>query len=383
MRPLYVALDALEAGGQAPVAVLQIGDSHTANDAFSGRMRELFQARFGDAGRGMLQPGIPFRYYRPTQLTVTASLWQTVSSLDPNTPGPFGIGGLRQAATGPAEMTLQTDTPGGLAQVVVEALGQQGGGTLDATLDTGQSLSFATDTRPGTPLWFLIPAGPGSTSLTLRARGDGPVDLLSWTAMRAQPGVTFSNLGTVGATVDLIDRWDPALVAAELAWLRPALILVAFGTNEGFRDSTDADAYGPLYAARVQGLHAAAPWAAILVIGPPDGNRRAARGTTPEGACPPLADGKTARVVWTEPPRLAQVREAQRKVAKAAGYYYWDWSAAMGGACSMQRWARTDPPMGAPDHVHLYAPGYRATAELLFQDIMRGYARYRDLLHPR
>jgi lysophospholipase L1-like esterase len=385
LLPLYAALDALEAGDKAPVAVLQIGDSHTANDAFSGRMRELFQARFGDAGRGMLPPGIPFRYYRPSQVTVTASQWQTISSLDPTTQGPFGISGLRQAAAGPAaEMTLQTDTPGGLAKVVVEALGQKGGGTVDATLDTGQTVSFATDARPGTPLWLTIPAGPNATSLTLRARGDGPVDLLSWTALRDRPGVTYSNLGTISATVDLIDRWDPALVAAELAWLHPALILVAFGTNEGFRDSTDTEAYGPLYAARVQALHAAAPWAAILVIGPPDGARRAAHGTTPDGACPPPDDGKPAeRVVWTVPPRLPEVRDAQRQVARAAGYYYWDWSAAMGGACSMPRWARTDPPMAAPDHVHLYAPGYRATAEVLFQDIMRGYARYRDLIHKR
>ena len=40
---------------------MQIGDSHTANDSFSGRLRELFQARFGDAGRGVLPPGVPYR----------------------------------------------------------------------------------------------------------------------------------------------------------------------------------------------------------------------------------------------------------------------------------------------------------------------------------
>ena len=115
------------------------------------------------------------------------------------------------------------------------------------------------------------------------------------------------------------------------------------------------------------------PDAAILVIGPPDGSRHAAKAA--EGACP----GEGGR--WTVPPRLAEVREAQRQVAHAAGYYFWDWSAAMGGACSMPRWARTDPPMGAADHVHLLTPGYRATADLLFAEIMRGYARYRDLAH--
>ena len=45
--PFYQALAAVEAGRASQAAVLQIGDSHTANDAFSGRLRELMQARFG------------------------------------------------------------------------------------------------------------------------------------------------------------------------------------------------------------------------------------------------------------------------------------------------------------------------------------------------
>ena len=82
---------------------------------------------------------------------------------------------------------------------------------------------------------------------------------------------------------------------------------------------------------------------------------------------------------WTEPPNLAPIREAQRSVAAREGAYFWDWQAAMGGPCSMLRWAATDPPMAAPDHVHLFAPGYQATAEALFRAIMEGYDRYRAM----
>jgi lysophospholipase L1-like esterase len=82
---------------------------------------------------------------------------------------------------------------------------------------------------------------------------------------------------------------------------------------------------------------------------------------------------------WTEPPRLAAVRAVQRQVAAQQGAYFWDWQAAMGGACSMLNWAATVPPYAAPDHVHLYAPGYQATAEILFRTIMEGYDRYRTL----
>jgi len=43
----------LKAGRIDRLTILQIGDSHTEADLFSGRLRALFQARFGNAGRGM------------------------------------------------------------------------------------------------------------------------------------------------------------------------------------------------------------------------------------------------------------------------------------------------------------------------------------------
>jgi hypothetical protein len=45
----------------------------------------------------------------------------------------------------------------------------------------------------------------------------------------------------------------------------------------------------------------------------------------------------------------------------------------------MMRWTATRPPYAAPDHVHLFAPGYEATGDQLFRTIMEGYARYRSL----
>ena len=103
--PLLPLYRALSRGAATVVVILQIGDSHTANDSFSGRLRELFQARFGDAGRGVLPPGVPYRWYRPARVTVTSEGWSVVSSYRGD-PGPFGITGLRQHADGPAEMTL-------------------------------------------------------------------------------------------------------------------------------------------------------------------------------------------------------------------------------------------------------------------------------------
>jgi lysophospholipase L1-like esterase len=371
LLPLYRALLPLDGHARAaPVVILQIGDSHTANDSFSSRLRELFQARFGDAGRGVLPPGVPYRWYRPSRVTVTSQGWSVVSSYRGD-PGPFGITGLRQHADGPADMTLTVDDAGDLAHAEIEVLRQPGGGTLDVQLGSGAPTAIATAATTQQAVWRALPSSPGSETLTVRARGDGPVDVLAWSVTRGQPGVFYANLGTVGASVDLMDAWDPGLVQQDIAHLGPSLIVLAFGTNEGFLDRTDPTAYAEVFATRLRALHAAAPAAALLVLGPPDGYRHRRKGSTAAPAC---GDPN-----WTEPPNLSPIREVQRRVAAREGAYFWDWQAAMGGPCSMLRWAATSPPMAAPDHVHLFAPGYQATADALFRTIMDGFERYRAL----
>jgi lysophospholipase L1-like esterase len=365
LLPLYRALST----GRTTV-ILQIGDSHTANDSFSGRLRELFQARFGDAGRGVLPPGVPYRWYRPARVSVTSQGWAVVSSFGGD-PGPYGVTGLRQHADGPAEMTLSADDPGDLDRAEIEVLRQPGGGTLDVDLERGGHTTIATAATAPQAVWLPVPPGNGSHTLTLRARGDGPVDVLAWGVARGRPGVIYANLGTVGASVDLMDAWDQALLNQDLAHLAPAMIVLAFGTNEGFRDSTDTGAYAIAFAARLRDLHATAPGAALLVLGPPDAYRHRRKGSTAPPAC---GDPN-----WTEPPNLSPVREVQRSVAAREHAYFWDWQAAMGGPCTMLRWAATNPPMAAPDHVHMFAPGYQATADELFRTIMDGYERYRAL----
>jgi lysophospholipase L1-like esterase len=76
---------------------------------------------------------------------------------------------------------------------------------------------------------------------------------------------------------------------------------------------------------------------------------------------------------WHEPANLAAIRDVQRHLAAQQGWAYWDWFAAMGGTCSIDRMTRANPPLAMPDHVHLRTPGYEAVADLLFGDLMRDY----------
>jgi len=350
------------------VVILQIGDSHTANDSFSGRMRELFQARFGDAGIGVLPPGGPIGGYRQARMSVSQEGWSVVSSNDHDAAaGPFGIAGLRQHADGSATVTLTADDSNELANVEIELLRQPRGGTVFAALQHGSRAAISTNAPTQNAAWQPVPPAPGSRTLDVEALGDGPVDMLAWSISRGRPGVVYANLGMVG-------RWDPTIVRQELEHLNPSAIVLSFGTDAGFRDNIDVAAYGKNLAARLRQLHAAAPRAALLVLGPPDAYRR-----RPKHSAVPVACDNSE---WTEPPNLDAIRQAERAVATRENAYFWDWQAAMGGPCSMLRWAMTRPPMAASDRELLLASGYRASADALFRTIMNGFERYQEALRP-
>ena len=371
LLPLYRALGGLESGPRtAPVTILQIGDSHTANDSFAGRLREQFQSRFGDAGRGVLQPGVPFKYYRPDRVAAASSGW--IAERAGRATGPVGIAAVRQHGGKGATMTLSAADPRDMTDVSLAFLFQPGGGSVDIATASGPQLHVATHAATPEARWVAIPQGSSSGGeITVAATGDGPVDMLSWTAANGRPGVVVANLGTIGATVDIIGRMDPALLRQELAHIAPSVILLAFGTNEAFDNGTVAADYRERFTQSVRILREAAPLAAIVVLGPPDSAKHTPKGFKGRTKC---GDPR-----WDEPKPLSAIRDVQQDVAARLQIFFWDWQAAMGGACSMNRWAAEKPPMAASDHVHLLRPGYRATAEALFQVLMDGYERYKTL----
>ena len=64
LGPFFDRLAALERGETRRVRVLWLGDSHVAADLLTGHARRLLQARFGDAGPGLVMPGNPWRFFR-------------------------------------------------------------------------------------------------------------------------------------------------------------------------------------------------------------------------------------------------------------------------------------------------------------------------------
>jgi len=390
----FAALRSLDEGSRSkPVTVVHLGDSHIASDRFTGDIRDLLQRRFGDAGRGMMMPGFPFGYYRARGVKFSKSSgWTAQNSLHKGN-GPYGLSGVKLTTRRRGARLSLTSQDGAFEWADVAFLTGPSQGNAEIAVDNTTKRVRTHSDKKGV-LFERIPVK--GTKLEVQAAGDGAITVLSWAVGAGRPGVRYVNFGIPSATADITRKWDNSLVAADLARLDPELIVLGYGTNEGFNDGLDHQAYEQRIRQLIDRLQLMAPKADFLVIGPPDGARfpRALRGAAQSASligsgCRALAgdeksgysklirarDRRLAR--WHPPPKLEAVRQALKSAASMSGAHFWDWSSVMGGACGIHRWVKADPKLAASDHVHITGAGSRRSAEVLYTELMAGFTAHK------
>jgi lysophospholipase L1-like esterase len=379
----FDALAALDRGGrQKPVTIVHIGDQHIAADRITATLREQFQRRFGNAGRGLMPPGV----FRVAGARITRNGdWRIASSARGDS-GPFGLTGLR--LTGREGATLQLATPEApfdWAEVTF-ATGPETGEGYVGVGESGDVVS----TRTAEPTWQRIRINAGGSTLTVRAEGAAPVQLLSWRLMRDSAGVRYVNLGVPGATMETAERWTDAFFKADIQHLSPDLIVIGYGTNAAFDDQLDPEAYITAADTLIARLRSAAPNASLLLVGPPDVARlpsyaardgsHACRALTAEERVSYAGrlQARSPRLArWHPPLKLRAVKRALQVVASRERAFFWDWAKAMGGPCGIHAWVHASPPLAAEDHRNFTAEGARKSARMLFRDLMEAYEGYR------
>ena len=223
--------------------------------------------------------------------------------------------------------------------------GQGGPGAGAVRFHTAGGEGVADFVAPETgPICREIDLPTAAGAITLNPVGPGVALYGLWLATGG-PGMIVSNLGVVGATLRDLAARDEAVTATELAYWRPQLIVLAFGTNEGFDDGLDGTAYEALLRGQIERMRRLAPAASLLLMGAPDAER-----TVADGGC--SADG-----LRRPPPSLAVVRDVQRRVAADMGVAFWDWHGRMGGDCSADRLALMTEPHMRGDRVHFTSIG--------------------------
>ncbi len=368
-RSLASFLNLLQTADTRPVHILQIGDSHTANDNFAGAWRDILQARYGNGGRGVLPPGKPWAGYTMRQVTVTQGPgWSEFSALQARKQGQsdlvFGAADFRLTApAGGGALSLTADPGFSFRRFVVCAVTGPQAGSLTLSMG-GQSTTIPLQAaRPGAACPSVSSDDDqGAASVTT----SGQATLLSWAVFTDRPGVMVSNLGLPSARLTDMILGGDELSKVEIEAYKPDLIVIAYGTNEGFEPNFSAADYEATLRSQIARVRAIAPGVPILLLGAPDAQSRLP-GLRANGARAPAAH--PARDGWFSPPALQDVRAIQRRVAESEHVALWDWASRMGGVGAAAAWASATPAMMQPDHVHYTVAGGRRLAERLQSDL--------------
>lgn len=437
-HPLATFFGALQDAerGEGVATVVHFGASHTASDTFTGPLRDHLQGRFGDAGRGLLPAGTPWRWFR-AESTVQAQDgdWTGWRGTKSTAVGPFGITGIRQHAEEEgawlSRATCTRCTFGRhMDRLDLHILRVPGGGSYRIVVDGGVLTTRGTDLRPGesealraarspeevarydarevdddlpTPPdvgrleVVRLELGDGPHEVRLEAVGDGPVMVLGTDATRDVPGVRYHNLAINGIRADQFLQLTPRIVHEELRRLDPQLMVLHWGINEMYSDRYGTRAEEPTaadwaagavrqtetYRAVIRRVREAAPEADCLVLLPTDLVPRT-HWTFPEDAEPcveevphPWIPEDETVCVRRVPVNHGAIRAAQIAAAEAEGCATWDQQAATGGPGSLNLWRHLDPPLAKEDGIHLMLEGYALLADTFHGDLMQAYEDWR------
>jgi lysophospholipase L1-like esterase len=388
----FASLAKAEAGAADGRVLISIfGDSHTAGDALTGRMRTVLQARFGDAGRGIVAAGRPpYRHYHQDDVGYGSSgTWRAVVGGRKSDSEPFGLMGFRVEASRAAEAWVETCTtcPTGtsVARFDVMYLVQPGGGDLEYRIDAEKWNKVATGARAGTPPrreTLRLAVADGAHRLTVRRGRTGTIALFGIALERDRPGVVIDGLGVVGRRVGHLHQWDWDVIGPQLARRDPRLVIIQYGTNEADDPDLDLVRLAMQYDGVLARLREVVPGASVLLLGPPDmAVREAGKAcdrkppptrSRPDAAPPDAAIA--AECMWRTPPSLLAVIEVQRAAAARAGVAFFDSFAAMGGADRMDGFVNAEPRLAYGDRVHFTAAGYAIWADALLGELLAAYA---------
>ena len=342
-----------------PVRILHYGDSHTAADEWTGEMRTRLQEKFGDGGSGYSFAGRPYNGYRREDVrSGSTSGWHTDGLVGRAGDGVYGLGGISMSVRTPKEgIYVEADA----SDFELFYYQQPGGGSLQL-YDNGVAVErISTDGEPS-PAYYHLEAMPGPHKLELETLDHAPVRLFGWVAEKPT-GVTYETLGINGASAPIVLDWNEETLRSNIERRNPALIVLAYGTNEAGQKSWTLESYRDMFEKLIARFRDAAPTATILIIGPPD------------------RDQKTAKRGWQPMDQLDMIVEAQREAAVSSGCPIWDLRAKMGGKGSMLDWVAAG--MAQNDHVHFTGAGYTMLGDAVVRDLMSQYELFLKARGPQ
>lgn len=370
LEPFFKALKA--ANKQHKVRVAFYGDSHTAPDLITSRLRAALQPRFGEAGAGFMLPAKPWKYHRHGQLEYVESKGFVGTRISKSVrEGKFGLLGaaltIKGKKRGTALLKLRADLPasGKASDIELYYLKQPNGGRVRFSVDGKRIALISTALKPGVKPqseagYQRVHVEEGLHEIALETQGDGPVTLFGLTLEQEGGGVVVDTLGIPGARAKFHSLWNEPLYREHLQRRSPELFVLAYGTNEAGDEDLSLRDYEQTVRETVRRIQGYLPRASCLLVGPTDRPERQEDGTLAPRAA------------------ISAITEVQRKLASELNCAFFDVLKAMGGPMSIVRLTQHDPPLAQRDYVHLNQRGYELLGDALAESLLRAARVERD-----
>lgn len=330
--------------------IITFGDSHSAADFFTGKLRELLQNRFGDAGIGWISPMF-VSGQNHTAVSWKTRNWRLFNSRFV-TDKDFVMGGY---------IAMPIDN-GSYLQVIPKNIERFQPWRVKMMIKPLKYNTIQAFDANNTPLDLKLKSNLYQwqsvniiTTMPLRIEAQPEsVEIGSfWLQKMNRSGVILSSIAGNGAKLSIWQRWSPQWLS-ELSATQSDLVILEYGTNESFDSPKSIDSFERTLLLNIRHIRERLPKAAILLMSAPDTM---------------LSKSTSENCQDRLPQNYQMIRKIQQSVAKKEKLLYWDWQTAMGGNCIIEKWYMLG--LARSDYVHLTKDGYYASANILYRDLMQ------------
>ena len=353
LMPLMEKLRELQCGGEETVSILHIGDSHVQAGFFTGRLRELFQSDFGDAGRGLIIPHRMARMNEASDYIITSRFRHSATKATDRSDDKPGFTGVAVKLETPYnELTVKSKHPF-TTVTVFHAPGAP-------RLSEPDELSIGSHcTAQDMPTSTRITLSQSTDSLTLSGfttpEWSDPT-FYGFSLENGSPGVLYHAVGLNSAAFEHFAN-NTTILDGGAAALTPDLIIISLGTNNCYGNNFNASRLRDCANDFIRRLKESYPGVPLLLTTPMESHRRVGGRRS---ANPNIA------VAAVE----ICVSAADNDVA------WWNFYDAAGGAGAMDRWHARG--LAQTDRIHLTESGYVLQADMLYEAFSR---LYNETLH--
>ena len=337
------------------------GDSLVASDHFTGELRQLLQAQFGDGGHGFLYAGVPDRAVGSQGVMVAASDQWAVRSVVRHSgrDSAFGLGGVSFDPDGRPTLRVVREVAGepGIERVAF-LYRSRGASTPAWILQADGSRLDARDEREARDgvFWFDLPAATRDLRVNHFPPGTRAYGVV---VERRGPGFVVDNLGLVSSRESRLERIDAAEWSRQAQGRDTHLLTFFYGANVA-GDHLQAAVMQERYRQEVLSVYQRAqsiPGRDCLVVSILTRGERTAGGIRTVGA-------------------VRVVHDAQRQAALEAGCAFWSAFESIGGDESAARWQSARPQLLAADLSHPTRAGYRELGRLFYQALLHAFVAW-------